>query len=250
MTDLSSFDDKENDTGDGRWMATVVEYGDRAAENATNLLNHGHCDAVAAADFRRRTDRVAASFASSFWRDVAGQPTTADRALSDCLVGQLRSMAGSTDLGELSAQQFAMCLNAKFIGSRRWERPGYIPSASLFRPEIREVCERFTGVRDLLDLTAAGDGDDGDRVFGSGHVEYMEPHVMTQRLADYASGHYHRRVRYFALDDTLVFKFTDGAPGNLFETRGNHRFAGPKDFRDFHFELLKTADYFRLAVPV
>lgn len=228
-------------------MSTIVEHGDRAAENASYLLSHGRCTVVTAADFKRRTDRVARTFASSFWQDVAGRPTTADRALSNCLVDNLRSIAWPTDLGILSAEQFTMCLNAKFIASRHWDRPLVpvlnIQRARLFRPEIQEMFERFTGVCDLLDLMSAGD--DGDRVFGSSHVEHIEPHVMTQRLVEYSSRYSRHQVRYFALADTLVFKFTDGVPGDLFEKYSDHRFVGPKDFKEFHFELFKVPELFR-----
>ncbi|VVC27485.1 Hypothetical protein CINCED_3A008944 [Cinara cedri] len=230
-------------------MPTIVEYGDKAAEYASYLLNHGQCTAEAAVDFKLRTERLVTSFVSSYWRNVACRSTTTDRALSDCLVANLQFTANSTKLGDLSVGQFAMCLNAKFIASRRWDQlsaPGRdVPRVRLFRPEIREPCERFTGVQHLLDLTATGDDDVDDRVFGSSHVEHMEPYVMTQRVVEYASRYCRHQVRYFALTDTLVFKFTDGAPGDLIEKHYNHRFAGPKDFRDFHFELFNTAEFFR-----
>lgn len=228
---------------DHRWMTTVIEDGDSAAEEATRLLRLAACSTADAADYARRVTRVAASFASSFWRDFAGPPPTdADRVLAAGLIENLRAAAETTGtvasgtLAELSAEQFAVCLNARFIDAQRWRSCSADDGTELFRPEIRERLERFTGANHLKELMATGDaGDDG--AFGRSHVELLGPHVLPQRLADHASRHHGLRVRYFALTDTLTFRFTDGERGQLVEEHHEHRFTGPESFKEFHDEL-------------
>lgn len=238
---------------DSRWMFSVVEDGDKALEDAFPLS----CSTEAKADYTRRVTRVAMSFATSFWYDYAAEPiTAANQALNECLIVNLLANADPV-LTDMSTEQFAMCLNAKFIASRRWlsftngtvsvtdvfsDRP---IAQSLFRLEIRDCCEHFMAVNHVLDLMAVGDGD-GELVYSRSHVEHLEPHVLSQRLLDYASRHYRYEIRYFALTDTLVFRFTDGKPGQLVEKCHNHRLVGPKNFREFHSELFRTTECFRL----
>lgn len=238
-----AIDGADYDDGFGRWMspATVVEYGDRVAENALYLR---HCDAAATGDYVRRATQMAVLFAKAFWHDLDGRPTATDRALITCLVQNLRAAADQA-LTELSTDQFAMCLNAKFIATRNWRGTsgGPVPHPShrkfsvpdLFHPEIRNRCEQFLGIGPLMDLMAAGD----DRVFGKSHVEHLESYVLPQRLLEYMSRYYHHEVRYFALADTLVFRFTHGKSGKLVEQTHEYSFTGPKNFNEFHSEIIR-----------
>lgn len=231
-------------TDGGRWTLAsgVVEEGDRAAEDAARLVN---CSTAATVDYAWRTTQVATSFAATFWHNYASMPTTGDRVVVACLIENLRSVA-RPKLIELSDEQFAMCLTAKFIDTRRWQPhtgsdlqaafPG-----SLFRPEICKLCEKFFAVDHLLDLMATGDDDDS--VFACGHVEHLEPYVLPQKLVNYASRYFSYQVRYFALTDTLVFRFTDGGRGRFVERSHVHRFAGPKNFKEFHDEAFRTIDF-------
>ncbi|XP_022182129.1 uncharacterized protein LOC111041969 [Myzus persicae] len=248
-------------TDDGRWTLAsgVVEEGDKAAEDAARLVaSRIDCSSEAAVDYTQRTTRVAASFASAFWHkhsEIA--PSHTDCILTACLTENLRAVA-DPELAELSAEQFQMCLNAKFITTRRWRLTDGDPSVtgstattgpSLFRPEIRQRCERFLAVDHLLDLMAAGNDTDDDAATTTGkslmwsHVEHLEPHVLPQRLVDYASTHFSYEVRYFALADTLVFRFTDGRRGRFVEQRHVHKFAGPRNFKEFHKEAFRAMDF-------
>ncbi|XP_016656625.1 uncharacterized protein LOC107882576 [Acyrthosiphon pisum] len=243
-------------TDDGRWTLAsgVVEEGDRAAEDAARLVSSSfNCSAAAALDYTKRTTRVAASFASTFWHKHAKiTPTHTDRTLAACLTENLRAVA-DPELAELSAEHFDMCLNAKFIATRRWRwtvggASSVAGSAtavgpSLFRPEIRQRCERFLAVDHLQDLMAAGDDVAGKHFIIRSHVEHLEPHVLPQRLVDYASTHFDYEVRYFALTDKLVFRFTDGGRGRFVEQSHLHRFAGPTNFKEFHNEAFRTIDF-------
>lgn len=251
-------------TDDDRWTLAsgVVEEGDRAAEDASRLLlSRDDFSAAAVIGYTQRTTRVARSFASTFWHNHAETtPTHTDRTLAACLTENLRAVA-DPELADLSAEQFAMCLNAKFIATRRWRRtdgdspvPGSTVTASqsLFRPEIRLRCERFLAVNHLLDLMAAGHDTNDNAVTTANrhtvvwsHVEHLEPYVLPQRLVAYASTHFSYEVRYFALTDTLVFRFTDGERGRFVEQRHVHRFAGPKNFKEFHDEAFRTIDFKR-----
>lgn len=253
-------------TDDGRWTLAsgVVEEGDRAAEDAARLVSSRFdCSAAAAVDYTQRTTRVAKSFASTFWHKHAEiTPTHTERTLAACLIENLRAVA-DPELAELSAEHFDMCLNAKFIATRRWRwtvgGASYVDGSStavgpsLFRPEIRQRCERFLAVDHLQDLMAAGDDvDDHEAVAGKSfivrsHVEHLEPHILPQRLVDYASTHFGYEVRYFALTDTLVFRFTDGERGRFVEQSQAHRFAGPRSFKEFHNEAFRTIDFKRLV---
>lgn len=237
--------DVENDGGGyGRWMspATVIEHGDRIAADARGLRR---CDATVSAEYTRRATRTAASFAATLWHGFGGHPTATDRALTTCLVQNLRT-AADQELVDLSADRFAMCLNGKFAATRNWRESsgGPVPRplrsdtsvSKLFHQEIRNRCKRFLGVDHLVDLMATGD----DRVFGRSGVEHLEPYVLPQTLIEYTSRYYHREVRYFALDDTLVFRFTDGKPGQLTEQMREYRFTGPKNFNEFHNERLRS----------
>lgn len=229
--------------GFGRWMSptTVVEYGDRAAEDALRLRN---CGAAATGDYMRRATHMAVSFAKAFWHDLGGRPTVTDRVLATCLVQNLRAAADQV-LVDLSTDQFAMCLNAKFIATRNWRKTSGEPVpqpfrpkfsvSNLFHPEIRNRCEQFLCIGPLAELMATGN----DRVFGRSHVEHLEPYVLPQRLLEYMSRYYHHDVRYFALDDTLVFRFTNGKSGKLVEQTHEYRFTGPKNFNQFHNELYR-----------
>lgn len=237
--------------GEGRWTSAtaVVEHGDRAAEDALRSSSLGRCSVADAADRARRTTRVAATFAASFWRGPAARPPTAtDRALAECLVENVRAAAGP-ELAGLGAEQFSVCLNAKFADTRRWsDRPSAKSSAtgpSLFRPEIRESCERFMAVDRLTDLMTTGDRGGNSSVFDSGHLEHLEPYVLPQRLVDYASRYLSYQVRYFALTDTLVFRFTDGERGELVDRNLRYQFAGPHDFKQYHSEVFRMMDYLR-----
>lgn len=231
--------------GDGRWMTTLIEDGNRAAEDASRLSRSG-CRPAAAADHQRRATRTALSFAASFWRDVAGPPpTSADRALAACLIEQIRTAAGG-QLADLPAEKFVECLNARFADTRRWRSgPTTGRDVPLFRPEIRERMERFTGAGHLAELMAVGDAD-GERVFSRSHVEYLEPHVLSQRLAEHTSRHHHRQVRYFSLADSLVFRFTDGERRQVTEQNYKRRLTGSKSFKRFHDELFR--DLHRLTI--
>jgi len=251
---------------DGRWTLAsgVVEEGDRVAEDAARLVSSRFdCSAAAAVDYTQRTTRVASSFASTFWHQYAEiTPTHTERTLAACLIDNLRAVA-DPELAELSAEHFDMCLNAKFIATRRWRwtvgGASYVAGSatavgpSLFRPEIRQRCERFLAVDHLQDLMAVGDDVDdhedvaGKRFIVRSHVEHLEPHVLPQRLVDYASTHFGYEVRYFALTDTLVFRFTDGGRGRLVEQGHVHRFAGPRNFKEFHNEAFRTIDFKRLV---
>jgi len=253
-------------TDDGRWTLAsgVVEEGDRAAEDAARLVvSRFDCTSAAAVDYTQRTTRVAASFASTFWNEHAEiTPTYTDRTLTACLIENLRAVA-DPELAELSDEQFSMCLNAKFIATRRWRRTvgnassvagsAAVVGPSLFRPEIRQRCERFLAVDHLLDLMGAGDNvDDHESAAGKlfivrSHVEHLESHVLPQRLVEYASTHFGYEVRYFALTDTLVFRFTDGECGRFVEQSHVHRFAGPRNFKEFHNEAFRTIDFKRLV---
>lgn len=237
---------------EGRWTsaAAVVEYGDRAAEDAFRLSALGRCSVANAADCARRTTRVATAFATVFWTGPAARPPTAtDRILAECLVQNVRAAAGP-ELANLGAEQFSVCLNAKFADTRLWnggrssaERS--VMRSSLFRPEIRELCERFMAVDHLTDLMTTSDDGGGNSVFGKSHLEHLESYVLPQRLVEYASRYYDYQVRYFALTDTLVFRFTDGERGGLVERNNRHRFAGPRDFKQYHSEVFRTVDYMR-----
>lgn len=247
-------------TDDGRWTLAsgVVEEGDRAAEDAARLVvSRFDCSAAAAVDYTERTTRVATSFASTFWHVHAKiTPTHTDRTLAACLIENLRAVADQ-ELAELSAEQFAMCLNAKFIATRRWRRTvggaSSVAGPSLFGPEIRQRCERFLALNHLLDLMATGDNidddeaADGKRFIVRSHVEHLEPHILPQRLVDYASTHFGYEVRYFALTDTLVFRFTDDERGRFVEQSHAHRFTGPRNFKEFHNEAFRTIDFKRLV---
>lgn len=233
----------DHDNGFGRWMSptTVIEYGDRVAEDALRLW---HCDAAATGDYMQRATHMAVSFAKAFWHDLGGRPTVTDRALATCLVQNLRA-AADQELVKLSTDQFAICLNAKFIATRNWRKTsgGSVPDQyrpkfsipNLFHPEIRKRCEQFLGIGSLVELMATGD----DRVFSRSHVEHLESYVLPQRLLEYMSRYYHHDVRYFALDDTLVFRFTNGQSGKLVEQTHEYRFTGPKNFNEFHNELIR-----------
>ncbi|XP_025195318.1 uncharacterized protein LOC112594635 [Melanaphis sacchari] len=238
--------------GDIRWTLAsgVIEEGDKAAEDGARLVAfRNDCSASAAIDYTQRTTRVAASFVSAFWNDHADiAVTNANRTLAACLTENLRAVADA-ELAELSTEQFAMCLNAKFIASRRWRRTvgdssvgGSTAAAgpSLFRPEIRERCEKFLAVEHLVDLMAAGDN---NGLFIRSHLEYLEPYVLPQRLVDYASTYFDYEVRYFALTDTLVFRFTNGERGRFVERSHVHRFSGPRNFKEFHAEAFRTKDF-------
>lgn len=247
----------------GRWTSpdVVVEYGDAAAEDAVRLTSAPWLRPPdTAADYLRRVARVTGRFGAAFWRHHG--PTAVahvDRVLSACLVQNVR--AAAPELAHLSAEQFAACLNAKFIATRRWRRvvagrPAVTarrpeaPGPSAFRPEIRERCERFLAVDRLQDLLSLDQRDRravGGRVFGSTHVEHLEPYVLPQRLVEYAARHYRHEVRYFALTDTLVFRFADAEPGHLVETGHEHRFAGPANFKEFHDEVFRIVDYMRYS---
>ncbi|CAH1724365.1 unnamed protein product [Aphis gossypii] len=242
-----------------RWTLAsgVVELGDKAAEDGARLVVfRNDCTATAAIDYSQRTTRVATSFASAFWHDhVDVAMTHADRTLAACLTENLRAVA-EAELAELSSEQFAMCLTAKFIATRRWRRTigdssvartvsAASTGPSSFRPEIRQRCERFLAVEHLMDLMAAGD-DDGS--FVRTHVEHLEPYVLPQRLVDYASRYLDYEVRYFALADTMVFRFTDGERGRFVEQNHVHRFAGPRNFKEFHAEAFQTIA-FKCDVP-
>ncbi|XP_026822797.1 LOW QUALITY PROTEIN: uncharacterized protein LOC113560877 [Rhopalosiphum maidis] len=235
-----------------RWTLAsgVVEEGDKAAEDGARLVAfRNDCSATAALDYTRRTTRVAASFAHAFWHDHSViAATSAGRTLAACLIENLRA-AADAELAELSAEQFAVCLTAKFIATRRWRRTAgdssvslstAAPSPSFFRPEIRERCERFLAVEHLVDLMAAGDDNNS---FVRSHVEHLEPHVLPQRLVDYVSRYFEYEVRYFELADTLVFRFTDGERGRFVEQSHVHRFAGPRNFKEFHAEAFRTIDF-------
>jgi len=249
---------------DGRWTLAsgVIEEGDRAAEDAYRLLrSRVDFSTAAVVDYTQRTTRVATSFATTFWHKHAKiTPTHTDRTLAACLTENLRAVS-DPELAELSAEQFTMCLNAKFIATRRWRRTdGGSPvsrstvtaSHPLFRLEIRQLCERFLAVDHLLDLMAADHYINDNAVTTANqslivwsHVEHLEPHVLPQRLVDYASTHFSYEVRYFALTDTLVFRFTNGGRGRFVEQRRVHRFAGPKNFKEFHDEAFRTVDFKR-----
>lgn len=238
-----------------RWTLAsgVVELGDKAAEDGARLVVfRNDCTATAAIDYCQRTTRMATSFASTFWRDHADVAMTrTDRTLAACLIENLRTVADA-ELAELSSEQFAMCLTAKFIATRRWRRTvgdSSVPtvsavsdSPSLFRPEIRQRCERFLAVEHLVDLMAAGN-DNGS--FVRSHVEHLEPYVLPQRLVDYASRYSDYEVRYFALADTMVFRFTDGERGQFVEQNHVHRFVGPRNFKEFHAEAFRTIEFKR-----
>jgi len=204
-----------------RWMSpsTVVEYGDRAAERYLSALRYQ--DGATAADHMERTTRMAVSFAATFWHEFDGRPTAVDRVLAECLVDNLRA-AADPELDDLSDEHFAIALNAKFVGTLR-ETPTSAVQPSLFRPEIRKLCERFLAVDHLTDLIAASDGNEDDGMFGRSHVEHLERHVLAQRLVDYVTGHYSYRVGYCAVTDTLVFRFMAGERGNLVENYREHR---------------------------
>jgi len=224
-----------------RWMSptTVVEYGDRAAEDSLSL--------PAAADYVERTTRMAATFAATFWRDSAGRPTAVDRVLAKCLIDNLRVTA-VPELNDMSDEHFEIVLNAKFIDTRRWRGPPSVrnasePPSSLFPPDAGKLCERFLAVDHLTDLMSdAGDDDDNGGVFGKSHVENLERYVLPQRLVEYASRYYSYQVRYFELTDTLVFMFTDGERGQLVERNHRHRLVGPKNVKEFHDELFRADD--------
>lgn len=188
-------------TDDHRWMTTVIEYGDRAAEDASRLLLlllRTDDRYSIAADYEQRTTRVASAFAASYWNHFAGPPPTGtDRALASCVVDDLT--AAVPELGErLSAEQFAVCLNSKFAMADGRRAP-----APPFRPEAHERLDRFTGAAHLADLI--GDGSRG--ALDRSHVEHMGPHVLPQRLVELAYRFRRRWARYFALTDSLVFRF-------------------------------------------
>lgn len=254
LEQLCGTDEDQPDDDNDRWMLSIVEDGDKALEYTFSLK----CSTEAKASYTRRVTRVAKSFATSFWCDYTTEHiTTTDRILTACLIDNLLANADSI-LTDMSTEQFSICLNAKFIASRRWQSTtnGTIAVAdvfsdrhiaqSLFRLEIRNCCERFMAVNHILDLMAVGDGN-GEVVYSRSHVEHLEPHLLSQRLLDYASRHYRYEVRYFALTDTLVFRFTDGKPGQLVEKFYKHRLVGPKNFREFHSELFRTTECFRLG---
>jgi hypothetical protein len=236
---------------EGRWMSAtaVVEYGDRAAEDAFRLLALRRCLVANAVDCARRTTRVAAAFATAFWTGPVTQPPTAmDRMLAECLVENVWAAAGP-ELAGLSVEQFSVCLNAKFADTRLWNGSRPLVNCSairppLFRPEIRELSERFMAVDHLMDLMTIGD-DGGSSVFDKSHLEHLESYVLPQRLVEYASRYYNYQVQYFALTDTLVFRFTDGERGELVERNHKHRFAGPRDFKQYHSEVFRMVDYLR-----
>jgi len=252
-------------TDDDRWTLAsgVVEEGDRAAEDASRLsMSRVDFSAAAVVDYTQRTTRVAKSFATTFWHNHAkNTPTHTDRTLAACLTENLRAVA-DPELADMSAEQFAMCLNAKFIATRRWRQtdggspaPGSTVTSnqSFFRQEIRQRCERFLAVNHLLDLMAAGHDIINDNAVTTAnrdlvvwsHVEHLEPYVLPQRLVAYASTHFRYEVRYLALTDTLVFRFTDGERGRFVEQRHVHRFAGPKNFKEFHDEAFRMIDFKR-----
>lgn len=185
-------------TDDHRWMTTVIEHGDRAAEDASRLPPRTDDRRSVAADYERRATRVAGAFAASYWRRFAGPPPTAtDRALAACVVDDLA--AAVPELGErLSAEHLTMCLNSKFAAADGRRAP-----APSFRPEAHERLDRFTGAAHLADLI----GDGGRGALDRSHVERMGPHVLPQRLVELAYRYRRRWARYFALTDSLVFRF-------------------------------------------
>lgn len=229
----------EVDVG-GRWMTTLIEDGDRAAEDKRWLTRSG-CAADAAFDHERRATRTAEAFAMSFWCDASCPPPTAtDHALADCLIAQIRAAANDGGrLTNLSAELFTACLNAWFADARL-RCSG--PKARLFPSEVQERLRKFAGAEHLADLMRSREADDGDGAFCRRHVEHLEPHVLCQRLAEHVSRHFCRRVQYFALTDTLVFRFWDGKPGRLIERNGGRRLNGSQSFKRFHDELFQDLE--------
>lgn len=261
LEQLCGSGDGDGGCGGGRWTSAdvVVEHGDVAAEDARRLTSPPwNRPPGVATDYLRRVARVTASFGAAFWRDVAGDggpSASVDRTLAACLVQNVR--AAAVELADLSDEQFAACLNAKFIATRRWRRVVARPAVtvvasgtetsrpSLFRPEIRERCERFLAVHHLTDLLLDQHDSGVGHVFTRSHVEHLEPYVLPQRLVEYTAQHYRHEVRYFALTDTLVFRFADAEPGQLIETNHKHRFTGPANFKEFHDEMFRIIDYMK-----
>lgn len=239
LEQLCGRDLQQQTAADGdRWMSTIVEYGDRAAGDSLSFV-----DATIAADYVERTTRTAISFAATFWRDYAGRPTATDRALAQCLIENLKAAAADSPDRDFSDEHFAIAMHAKFIGTRRWchgDAPSVDNASSpTFQPEIRELCERFLAVGHLMDLMVA----DCDGMLRRSHVEHLESYVLPQRLVEYASRHFRYQVRYFALTDTLVFRFTDGERGQLVERYCEHRLTGPRNLKEFHDELYRTDNF-------
>lgn len=199
------------------WMSAVIEDGDAAAEAALRCPT-----AATAADYSRRTVRVAASFARSFWPPPVRAP------LAACLLENLKAAVAAASGGQtLSSEHFIVCLTAKFAAARRWHESQLARRrrrrSGLFRSEIREPCERFLAADLLLDLMDGGHAAPDVRAFG--HAEHLEPRVLVQRLAERASRHSRSEVRHFELADVLVFRFSDGERGRYVENAYDHRFA-------------------------
>lgn len=237
------------DDDDPRWMsaAVVIEDGDGAAEEAQRWW----CSAegTAAADYVRRATRVAVSLAESFWRGFP--PVSEHRApLLACLAQNLRAVCDPR-LAALSADQFFACLAGHFAATaasaRRRSSQTLHPSSRrfppYFRPEIRELCERFLAADCVSRLTDNGRPID---VRPFSHVEHLDRHVLAQRLADYASRYFCHEVEHFELADVLVLRFSHGKRGRLVEHTYNHRFPGPGD-RDTD-KSLRSFDTDRSAI--
>lgn len=249
-TDKNEPSVKKNDNCNGdRWMSTIVENGDKAAEDAFRLQSLHGVSAEVAADYLQRTTRMAASFAKTFWHDFASQPTDTDRILATCLIENIRAAATDSELNDLSSDQFDMCLTAKFIASRRWKNSAKTETdhsiQSIFRPEAK-CCERFMSVSHLLDLMAIGDDD--DQVFCQSHVELLESYVLPQRLLEYVARFYSYDVRYFELCDTLVFRFMNGKREKFVERYREHRLIEPGNFNEFHNDNFQMANISRLLI--
>lgn len=240
---------KYDDCNGSRWMSTIVEYGDKAAEDASRLQSWHGISAEAAANYIQRTTRMATSFAETFWIDCAKQPTDTDRILTTCLIENIRAAATDSELTDLSTDQFDMCLTAKFIASRRWKNSGRTKTdhsiQSMFQPEMK-CCEKFMAINHLLDLMAIGDDD--DQVFCRSHVELLESYILPQRLLEYVTRSYSYDVRYFELCDALVFRFMNGKREKFIERYREHRFIGPRNFKEFHHEMFQIVNILRLLI--